>query len=65
LDAAEQKVSLLSGFDADGNPITEPLDPLSQRTGSDRRAKRSKQKSNGTNAEDPDPESIDEGPGLF
>ena len=41
LDAAEQKVSLLSGFDADGNPITEPMDPMSQRTGSDRPAKRS------------------------
>lgn len=25
LEAAEQKVCLLSGFDADGNPITEPL----------------------------------------
>lgn len=25
LDAAEQRVTLLSGFDADGNPIEEPL----------------------------------------
>ena len=25
LEVAEQKVSLLSGFDADGNPVTEPL----------------------------------------
>ncbi|EMI18001.1 Exonuclease VII, small subunit [Rhodopirellula maiorica SM1] len=26
LEAAERKVTLLSGFDADGNPVTEPLE---------------------------------------
>jgi exodeoxyribonuclease VII small subunit len=36
LAAAEQKVSLLSGFDADGNPITAPLDELQPRSGSGR-----------------------------
>lgn len=25
LDAAEQRVSMLSGFDADGNPVTQPI----------------------------------------
>jgi exodeoxyribonuclease VII small subunit len=27
LDAAEQRVSVLSGFDADGNPVLEPMRP--------------------------------------
>jgi exodeoxyribonuclease VII small subunit len=26
LDSAERKIALLTGFDADGNPITEPFD---------------------------------------
>lgn len=26
LDAAERKIALLTGFDSDGNPITEPFD---------------------------------------
>ena len=65
LDAAEQRVSLLSGFDADGNPITEPMDPLAQRTGSGRSAKRSKRTSEASTGEDPDPESIDDRAGLF
>lgn len=58
LDAAEQKVSLLSGFDADGNPITESIDQTSQRTGSGRTTKRS----TGAN---PDRESVDDDTGLF
>jgi exodeoxyribonuclease VII small subunit len=33
LDAAEQRVSVLSGFDADGNPLTAPLSsPVSKTT---------------------------------
>ncbi len=35
LSEAEQKISLLSGFDADGNPITEPLPPTQFRSGGD------------------------------
>jgi exodeoxyribonuclease VII small subunit len=65
LDAAEQKVSLLSGFDADGNPITEPLDPLSQRTGSGRSVKRSQRTAEASSGEDPDAQSVDDGAGLF
>ena len=36
LQAAEQKVTLLSGYDADGNPLTEPLQAKQNRTGSGR-----------------------------
>lgn len=37
LAAAEQRVSLLAGFDADGNPLTEPMEPSDFRTGAGRR----------------------------
>jgi len=51
LEAAEQRVSQLAGFDADGNPITEPLsDP--------------DQTKPGTNPNSP-PGSVDDSPGLF
>lgn len=33
LAEAEQRVSVLAGFDADGNPVTEPLDELKVRGG--------------------------------
>lgn len=36
LEAAEQRVSLLSGFDADGNPVTEAMDEIEIRTGGGR-----------------------------
>jgi exodeoxyribonuclease VII small subunit len=62
LDAAEQKVSLLSGFDADGNPITEPIDQSSQRTGAPRTAKRSIKSRGGDDSES---ETVDDGAGLF
>ncbi len=38
LDAAEQKVSLLAGFDADGNPIEESLSAQAATRGSSRKA---------------------------
>ncbi len=65
LDAAEQKVSLLSGFDADGNPVTEPMDVSSQRTGTGRTSKRVKGSSNGPSGRDPDFDSVDDEAGLF
>ena len=65
LDAAEQKVSLLSGFDADGNPITEPLDLSSQRTGSGRAARGNKGTSNALRGRDPDCDGVDDQAGLF
>ena len=49
LDAAEQKVTLLSGFDVDGNPITEPLDVSSQRSGAGRTATPRKRTSTASN----------------
>ncbi|TWU47619.1 Exodeoxyribonuclease 7 small subunit [Rubripirellula tenax] len=39
LAAAEQRVSVLSGFDADGNPITESLGEMEVRGGSGRASK--------------------------
>ncbi len=33
LEAAEQKISLLSGFDADGNPVTQPMPATQFRSG--------------------------------
>lgn len=36
LDAAEQRISVLSGFDADGNPVTEVLPEMELRTGAGR-----------------------------
>lgn len=65
LDSAEQKVSLLSGFDADGNPITEPIDVSSQRSGTGRSATlpaRSKADSSGF---DRDGDSMDGEAALF
>jgi len=50
LEAAEQRVSLLAGFDADGNPITEPFDETTVRTGSGRKRAAS--------AESPDEEGL-------
>jgi exodeoxyribonuclease VII small subunit len=38
LDAAEQKVSVLAGFDADGQPVTQPLPEIEVRTGAGRKA---------------------------
>ena len=37
LNAAEAKVSLLSGFDAAGNPITEPMPEMNEIAGAGRR----------------------------
>ena len=54
LEAAEQKVSLLSGFDADGNPITEPMTDTTGRTGA---------RGGAGGSEDDD--RVDDGPGLF
>ncbi len=65
LDAAEQKVSLLSGFDSDGNPITQPLDVSSPRTGSGRTSKHSNGTSNGPRGRDPGFDGVDDQAGLF
>ena len=77
LRTAERKISLLSGFDADGNPITEPLDHASDETLEEkqkarprRRRSRTPQKAdNGTDFrqddDDSDSATVDDGPALF
>jgi len=64
LDAAEQRVSLLAGFDADGNPVHEPVSQKTSSTGSSRKAsvkgRSTKEKSSKQPLEpdaDPDPSS--------
>ncbi len=63
LDVAEQRVSLLSGFDADGNPITEPLEVTSKRTGAGRAAEQPG--SPLTAVDNPKIGSLDDAEGLF
>ncbi len=65
LDAAEQKVSLLSGFDSDGNPVTTPLDSITQRTGAGRTVSPPNKTSKRSSGEDLDTGSIDDEAGLF
>ena len=62
LDAVEQKVSLLSGFDADGNPITEPVDQSSQRTGA---AGPLRAQPRSRAGDDSESETVDDEAGLF
>ncbi len=64
LDAAEQRVSLLSGFDAEGNAITEPIDEGS--IGKPARGKSNNESSNtGPNSRRSESGGVDGSPGLF
>ena len=77
LHAAERQISLLSGFDADGNPITEPMEDASDETLEEKqKARRKRRRSaapqsddNGADSltEDADSPSstVDDSPGLF
>ena len=77
LDKAEQRISKLSGFDADGNPVSAPADTISAESDGAAKHKklRVKKKSNssGTNTspssaaiQADSPESnVDDSPGLF
>jgi len=58
LEAAEQRVNVLAGFDADGNPVTQPLDEQApgKPPAAGRSAKRSQEKEN---------DDQDASPGLF
>jgi exodeoxyribonuclease VII small subunit len=60
LDAAEQRVSLLSGFDADGNPVQEPMHETEAAT-SDRK----EGGQDALNSREPSRLSVDDTPGLF
>lgn len=44
LDVAERRVSVLAGFDADGNPVTEPLEDAGDGRGNDAETLIEKQK---------------------
>jgi len=64
LDAAEQKISQLSGFDADGNPVTTPQ-PVSVKKAA-KASKKSGTDETGSTPESPDAgNSVDDSPGLF
>ena len=74
LEAAEQRVCLLSGFDADGNPITEPLneESVESEPKKKRRVKKkvarprpSAEVSDSPKRAKPRPNSVDDSPGLF
>ena len=74
LEAAEQRVCLLSGFDADGNPITEPLneESVESEPKKKRRVKKkvarprpSAEVSDSPKQAKPRPNSVDDSPGLF
>ncbi len=77
LSAAEQRVSVLAGFDAEGNPVTEPMEAMEVRGGSGREksatprqrtAKRAKQPMDGYDIalnRPKDEHSVDDSPGLF
>ena len=74
LDAAQQRVSVLSGFDAEGNPVTPPIDEAETRTGRTKKAGKSRASSASKSNEgvddtlsrgDGDPDSVDDTPGLF
>ena len=45
LERAEQKIELLSGVDADGNPITTPLEETSDASLTEKAARRSRRRS--------------------
>jgi len=65
LDSAEQKVSLLSGFDADGNPITEPMGESSRRSGVGRAKTPPERTETDPNGSDPDIDGVDDEASLF
>jgi exodeoxyribonuclease VII small subunit len=47
LEVAERRVSVLAGFDADGNPVTEPLEDAGDGQGNDAETLLEKQKNRG------------------
>jgi exodeoxyribonuclease VII small subunit len=77
LDKAEQKISTLSGFDADGNPVSTPTDNNSAESddGGKRKKLRVKKKSASSDSKtspssaaiqaDSSESSVDDSPGLF
>ncbi len=66
LEKAERKIELLSGFDADGNPITEPYDAAEDSSLEDKAGRRSGRRTSRSrkNSVEPDDE-VDAGDTLF
>jgi len=71
LEQAEQKIEILTGTDASGNPLTEPFDASATFEGAEKPAKKPGRRRGGTktespvsNAVEPDPPSREAG-GLF
>jgi exodeoxyribonuclease VII small subunit len=64
LSGAQRKIELLSGFDADGNPVTQPLDDdtLSLEEKAQNRSRRRTAGSDNDADADPD---VDDSPLLF
>ena len=75
LDAAQQRVSVLSGFDAEGNPVAPPLEEVEARTGRTKKTGKSRASSSASRAKEGvddtlsrghgDPDRVDDSPGLF
>jgi len=72
LDKAEQKISKLSGFDADGNPVTAPTDVSSDSDITAKPKKLTVKKKSGSDESpssaiqtDSGERSVDDSPGLF
>ena len=75
LDAAQQRVSVLSGFDAEGNPVTPPLEEVETRSGRGKKSGKSQASSSTPKAKKGgddtlsrgggDTASVDDSPGLF
>lgn len=63
LDAAAQRVTFLSGFDADGNPITQAMPEASDDGETERPRRARRRKPRQAPAEEDD--RVDDGPGLF
>ncbi|MFK8115334.1 MAG: exodeoxyribonuclease VII small subunit [Rubripirellula sp.] len=59
LNEAEQRVSVLSGFDADGNPVTEPMG------GAKKKPSASKKGRGAALTEEQQNDNVDDPPGLF
>lgn len=71
LERAERKIELLSGFDAEGNPVTTPFDDTASATVEAEPKQRSRKRTAATPRTAPErpagsnPPQIDELPGLF
>jgi len=64
LEGAERRVALLSGFDSEGNPVTEPFDEASAQTLDEKSKARSRRRTHRSKSSTGDVE-VDDSGGLF